>query len=558
MRRLIVCTSACAIVGACNSGGDGDGSASGLAVATATISGFGTSELPTSGPTDSAGPGPGTEGVTAGATGSSATTGGDNATTTPVDGTMADATGITGTTGVTAGTDMTGVSGMTDISGTADATGVDGTAGVPVSCGDGALDPGEECDNAEQNGPDQPCYADCTINHCGDGVSELPEECDLGGLNGPDSGCSPLCKVLPSACGTQTAEAQITNKPVDIVVLIDNSGSMSAEIAGVESNINNNFADILAASGLDYRVIMVSAFGKNSAYKVCIEAPLGGIPPGGCLEPPEQPINNPGKFYHYSTPISSVNAACRALSTFDGVDKDQFGLAPGGFQNWLRKDALKVFLVITDDQMACSYAGKTYDDKNKGMQAVAAATAVDAALLAQSPLHYGTLEARNYLWYSIVGMAFNQPPDAPYTPMDPLMSAKCQTAVNSGLGYQALSSQTNAWRFPLCDTTKYDQIFEGIAQNVVAGAKIACDFVVPAAPEGKILDEESVVVTVTPAGQMQPVMYDQVPGLEMCAPMAFYVDAGKVILCPEACAALQNDKDVEIEVEFTCEPLVPN
>ena len=64
--------------------------------------------------------------------------------------------------------------------------------------------------------------------------------------------------------------------------------------------------------------------------------------------------------------------------------------------------------------------------------------------------------------------------------------------------------------------------------------------------------------TVTPAGQMQPVMYDQVPGLEMCAPMAFYVDAGKVILCPEACAALQNDKDVEIEVEFTCEPLVPN
>jgi hypothetical protein len=81
---------------------------------------------------------------------------------------------------------------------------------------------------------------------------------------------------------------------------------------------------------------------------------------------------------------------------------------------------------------------------------------------------------------------------------------------------------------------------------------------VPAAPEGKSLDEDSVVVSVTPKGEKNPVMLDQVPGLDMCTPMAFYVDADQVILCPEACAALQNDKDAEIEVEFTCEPLVPN
>ena len=434
----------------------------------------------------------------------------------------------------------------------------DTTEGGPPGCGDGVLDPGEECDDGAQNGPHHDCYADCTLNHCGDGVSELPEECDLGSANGPDGGCSQLCEVLPSACGTQSAAAQVTIKPVDIVIVIDNSGSMALEIAGVESNINKNFADILAASGLDYRVILVSAFGKNSTYKVCIEAPLGGIPQGGCLEPPAQPVNNPGRFYHYSTPISSVDAACRALSTFDGAEPDLYGFAPLGWRSWLRADSLKVFLVITDDQMACSYGDKIYIDSNMGPDAVLAASALDAAILARSPQHFGTAEARNYLWYSIVGMGFNVPPWTPYTPKDPLIAAKCPSAVTGGLGYQALSNVTGGWRFPLCDTSQYDQVFDGIAQNVVEGAKIACEFVIPAAPEGKALDEDSVVVHVTPMGEINPEIYEQVPGLAMCAPMAFYVADGKVILCPEACAALQNDKAAEIEVEFTCEPLIPN
>jgi hypothetical protein len=303
---------------------------------------------------------------------------------------------------------------------------------------------------------------------------------------------------------------------------------------------------------------MVSAYGKNSSYKVCIEAPLGGIAPGGCLNPPAQPVNNPGKFYHYSVAISSLNAACKALSTFDGVDKDQFGFAPTGWQTWLREDALKVFLVITDDRMSCTYANKNYNDGGTIVGAGTASAAFDASLLAKSPLHFGALPERNYLWYSIVGMTYNAPPEAPYTLKDPLITAKCPSAVNGGLGYQALSNLTDAWRFPLCDTTKYNEIFDGIAKNVVADSKIACDFVIPPPPEGKTLDKDSVVVNVTPAGQMNPVIYDQVPSLDMCAPMAFYVDGDNVILCPEACAALQADKDAAIEVEFTCEPLVPN
>ncbi len=530
MRGLFLGASVCLIVGGCNNdGGGGKESESATGTGTATMTGTGTAEPPTSSASESA-----TESAGTGTATGTGTTAADTETTMQVDETL------TGTT--TAGTTTTGTS----------------TTGVPAGCGDGQIDVGEQCDDGAQNGPDQPCYADCTINGCGDGVSEAPEECDLGAENGLESGCSVQCKVLPSACGTQKAEAEITTKPVDIVILIDNSGSMAAEIKGVESNINKNFAEIIEASGLDYRVIMVAAYGKNSAYKVCVEAPLGGIPAGGCVNPPLQPVNNPGKFYHYSTTVNSVNAACKALSTFDGLDKDQFNFAPTGYQTWLREDSLKVFLVITDDRMNCTIGGKLYDDKNTAVGATAAAASYDTSLLAKSPLHFGTADARNYLWYTIAGMAYNNPQEVPYTPKDPLITGKCPSAQNGGLGYQVLSNTTNAFRYPLCDTTKYNEIFDAIAKNVVAESKISCDFVIPPPPEGKTLDKDSVVVNVTPTGAMNPIVYNQVPSLDMCAPMSFYVEADKVILCPEACASVQSDKNVEIEVEFTCEPLVPN
>ncbi|MFO0764543.1 MAG: hypothetical protein U0487_00650 [Patescibacteria group bacterium] len=52
------------------------------------------------------------------------------------------------------------------------------------SCGDGKLDPGEECDDANSNNNDS-CTNACKKNVCGDGVVNAgAEECDLGSQNG--------------------------------------------------------------------------------------------------------------------------------------------------------------------------------------------------------------------------------------------------------------------------------------------------------------------------------------------------------------------------------------
>ena len=430
---------------------------------------------------------------------------------------------------------------------------------IPPNCGDGNVDPGEQCDNGASNGPGQECNADCTANTCGDGVKSVSEECDEGADNGPDGGCSVECKINPSACGEQSAEATLQVSPVDIIIVIDNSGSMGNEIQGVQANINQNFAQIIEDSGLDYRVILVSRHGPwNGPESVCIEAPLSGIPQGGCANPPAQPVFNPGKFYHYSVEVASRDAWCKLYNTFDGTLPDEFNLGPGGWQQWLREDAVKTFIAISDDGVNCSAGGKTFNDGNAVNAGNAAAAAYDASLMALSPLHFGdSPDNRNYFWYSIIGLAYNNPKTDPYVPMDPIVTGKCPTAANNGTGHQALSVLSGSLRFPLCDTSDYGVVFNAIAEGVIKGAKVACEFEVPPPPENEELDLESVLVEYTPMGMGDPEVYTQVPGPDQCGPKKFYIENGMVILCPEACDEVQQDKDAKIVVTFKCEPINP-
>jgi hypothetical protein len=541
-----------ALVGGCSGDDGGDGSASASATITTTAASVSTTMTASAsdsmtGTTDNSGS------MSASESDSSATDTSASATDTSASATDTSAS-ATDTSASATDTDTAASASATD------ATTMGTTTGdlPPGICGDGELNDGEECDEGPDNGPMANCGADCLLNPCGDGYVAQHEECDLGGENGPDSGCSEECAILPSACGNQSAEAVLTPRPVDIIILIDNSGSMSAEIKGVESNINKNFAEIINKAGLDYQVIMVSRFGKSSSYQVCIEAPLGGIPLGGCVNPPAQPVNNPGKFYHYSVTVNSVNSWCQALATFDGAVKDVYNFAPNGWQSWLRDDSFKVFIEITDDRVSCSVAGKTYNDANTNAGGLTAATAYDVSLRAKSPLHFGdTIENRNYAWYSLVGVGPNNPPEKAYGPMDPIVTNKCNTAVNVGYGYQHLSNMSGGLRAPLCDTTKYDSIFLGIANSVVADAKLGCEFTIPPPPEGKTLDLDSIDVDYTPDGQ-DPVMFKKVASPDLCDADSFYLEDGLVKLCPAACMVIQGDKNAKLEVEFTCEPLKPN
>ncbi|MEQ9321444.1 MAG: hypothetical protein RIF41_19930, partial [Polyangiaceae bacterium] len=333
-----------------------------------------------------------------------------------------------------------------------------------------------------------------------------------GGATSSSESSSEVTSVGPGSGGSggtcidEVQEAEVTLKPADIIFVIDNSGSMGEEIAGVESNINTNFAQQMAASGIDYRIIMVTEHDGPVGFAsqpVCISPPLSGTT--NCNGPP---VNVPNQFYHYSINVQSHDSFCRILDSFYGGNADQYGLAPNGWSEWLRPEAVKVFVEMSDDGAVCTYNGKTYSDGNNVAQGQTAAVEFDKDLLALSPLHFGTQASRNYIWYSIVGLGPKNPanPLEAWNEFDPVTTTECTPgAVDPGTAYQWLSKGTGALRFPLCDPSGYDTVFADIAAGVEEGTKLSCELIIPEPPQGQELNLESLSVIYTPGGNGMPI-----------------------------------------------------
>jgi hypothetical protein len=350
----------------------------------------------------------------------------------------------------------------------------------------------------------------------------------------------------PDACAAVTATATLTKKPVDIIFVIDNSASMSTEIAAVQNNINVNFASIIGASGLDYRVIMISQYDQvnytGGYYRVCIKGPLGGNT--NCDTEPK-PINT-ANFFHYDRKVDSTDSFQRILDTYNVRDPSCGAApapcsAPNGWADWLRADALKVFVEITDDDSNTTY------------------TSFETSLFNLTPKMFGTAADRNYMFYSIVGLKENTPATTPYPDTAAVVTTSCSSAYGPGQDYQQLSKLTKALRYPVCQTASYDSVFQAVAQGVIAGAKVACSFDVPDAVGG-IVNLNSVVVNYTPSNGDPVKSFMKVDDLSQCTAAGnFYItqDAdmgGKntIVLCPDTCQTVQQDDKAQIGVLFDC------
>jgi hypothetical protein len=336
-----------------------------------------------------------------------------------------------------------------------------------------------------------------------------------------------------NTCAAVTSQATLSKKPIDILMTIDNSGSMGEEIKGVQDNINANFAAVVGAGGVDYRVILISRHGSDSAIRVCITAPLSGN--ASCSPPPQKPTNST-RFFHYDTTIDSFNSLQVLLATYDRADMNNF--APTGWREWMRPDANRVIVDITDD-----------NSKNLG------ADPFETQLFAKTTL-FGTALKRNYVFHGIIGVKAKANPAEPYLANEPLLAPneKCRSAVNSGPAYQPLAMRTGGLRFPLCDPNLYNAVFKTIADSVVASSKVSCDFTLPALPPGFTMFNK-IIVNYTPGDVAGPVHeFTKVGSAAACNATGYTLSATQVTLCPMACAAVQSDTKAKIDLNFTCEP----
>lgn len=108
-------------------------------------------------------------------------------------------TGATTASGTTSPATTSPTTSMSPTTG-AITTDMPGTSGPPGYCGDGVVNPGEECDFGVDNSDDDACTSACLFAACGDGlVYTGVEECDLGVGNDDGGECTTLCTI--AYCG---------------------------------------------------------------------------------------------------------------------------------------------------------------------------------------------------------------------------------------------------------------------------------------------------------------------------------------------------------------------
>lgn len=354
--------------------------------------------------------------------------------------------------------------------------------------------------------------------------------------------------ALPVACVIHTEVAEIVRQPVDIILLLDNSGSMSDELDAVEANINVNFAEILATSDVDYQVILISRHREEprddsgeSSTSVCVQSPLSGL--ADCTNA-EQPVFSQ-RFFQYSTKLESTDSFDVLLDTyappFPSSDREEkYDQAPLGWSAWLRPGAKKVFLEMTDD------------DEDMPI------TDFVSALVERAPEHFGSDPAApSFVFHSIIGVAEKAIPTEAYLPDEPVQPETCtgndNDVQNAGESYQELSRITGGLRFPLCQFDAYDVVFQRIAEDVVQTRAIGCDFAVPEAPPGLVPDPENVAISYAPGNGAESVLFGQAPALADCQPNAFYIADGRLNLCPATCSTVRDNPLASLTVLMTCE-----
>ncbi len=291
-------------------------------------------------------------------------------------------------------------------------------------------------DDRPEVAPDRSPVDNCDTPFDDNGDGRANEGCPCGAAGStqdcfprPEASFQGLCRMGRQTCGADGfwgtcvgawlpdaaqrcqvsenfSDMTMSRQPVDIVWFVDTSGSMDRETAAVNANLNR-FATAMAASGLDYRVVMIARRGTGR-LRVCVPPPLGGP---GCTDGP--------RFRHVDDSVSSTNGLNRILQTYPR------------WQDFVRPNTARYFVAVTDDESAMS------------------ADAFDSMIRVRPGWD-------DYTFNSIVGYESR---------------ADCPTLSRRGGVYLTLTARTAGSRARVCDTdwsATFDAFARGIASRVTS------------------------------------------------------------------------------------------
>jgi hypothetical protein len=343
-----------------------------------------------------------------------------------------------------------------------------------------------------------------------------------------------LTMVTEQCANTAVTSVDVTTiRPADIIFAIDTSSSMGEETEFVQTYLNQ-FSQQIIDSGIDVRVILIGNYQAGAV----VAQPASELLPDGGVAPATAPVQDPraggGGRQNFGLCIAAPlgSGACpqdENLPIYAHVGEsvgsnDMLNVIVNSFPQWqqhLRPEASKSIVIVSDDD--------ALTEPNNS------AAAFTAALEGLAP------ELFTEWTFNGIFCGMDCEPDS----------------VRIGVVYQELVAQTGGVAGELC-LQDFQPVFDRLAEQIIddAGTEIACEWELPAVPEGQTFSVDLVEVNRTTdiAGT---VAFSRVPYVEDCAASSWYFDdplnPTRILACPQTCEAMQAEAAGSIDVSFGCE-----
>lgn len=298
-----------------------------------------------------------------------------------------------------------------------------------------------------------------------------------------------------TTCAAKSFAAEPSIAPVDIIWVVDSSGSMDNEAKRVQDNLNAFSTDI-GKVGIDYHVVMIT----SSAF-VKVPPPLGTSP----------------RYKFIDRDVGSKEPLQALLDEFPK------------YSGFLRPFAITHLVGVTDDESSIK--------------------APDFYAQMSTKLGHG------FTFHAIasekVAPTFTNPEGACTTSG----GFPPEGAAAPGIQYYSLADATKGLKFSIC-TSDWSALFKSLTAAVAVAAKLPCVFTLPTPASGEI-DPAKVNVQYSKGGSGSPETLVYVTNKEGCMGGSgwYYDDPAKptvAVLCDATCKTVSADKAGRIDVALGC------
>jgi hypothetical protein len=351
------------------------------------------------------------------------------------------------------------------------------------------------CDDAIDNDDDG-------RTDCGDSECTPFAWCGGGDLDAGPPIVRPMTDGGVEECAELVGTARAGFAPVDIIWIIDNSGSMSEEASLVQDQMNG-FASSIYASGIDYRVIVISA-----GDFVNVPAPLG---------------TDAEHFLRVAADVQSHNAFDVLLAQYPT------------YSPFMRAGSAVHIVVVTDDE---SDMGAS--DFRSRMEANLSRSFTFHAIASEDTDHCDPV-------FCII--------------RTPGCAGPHGEAADIGRVYYELAMATGGQTHSIC-AADWSPLFTRVRDSVVSSASIPCVYELPDPPEGETFDPMKVNVTFTSGAGVETTLPRAIDEAR-CTSAAgvperawFYDDTEaptRILMCPAACDLVESDGTGQVVIILGCD-----